>query len=128
MEHKIMTRTVSSALTSGGFLVSILITSILLGAVPIIGALFSAALYFGSPFLWLVISMKDKIEITAGIAALAVYAPYPVAGAIIGSLRPIQAPCRTAVVRNIFLRFLVFLVLILGTSICLALYAAANDS
>ena len=128
MEDRTLTKTASSTLTSLGFLLSILTTSILLGTIPVLGALFSAALFFGSPFLWLAISMQDKIEITAGIAALAVYALYPVAGAIIGSLWPIKATYGKAIAGHIFLRFLVFLSFMLSTGICFALYAAANDS
>jgi glucan phosphoethanolaminetransferase (alkaline phosphatase superfamily) len=128
MEEVALTRGKSSALTSVGFLAFMVASSIVLGLIPVVGVLVGAAMYFGSPFTWLIFSMGETSEITDSTVILGIYAPYPIVGAILGLLWPLKGTKRKRLIRQVFVRFIIFFLVLLGVGICVALYVVAHDS
>ena len=103
-------------------------TLIFLGTILPYGLLISGGIFFGSPFLWLLI----VLELVNGpfiITAVAVLAPYFLVGVLVGYLRPFS-PDQTIQrkLRIIILRFLTTVAVMWPIGISLGLWAMAHDS
>ena len=121
-------RTKSSLVMGVGFLVLFWVSLMVLSIVPLVGALFHAAILFGSPFTWVLSALGYAREAHPHLVGLAIAAPYPLAGLLIGYAWPLEISKKWSVLRAIIARFGLACLLIWAAGICLALFAAAHDS
>jgi hypothetical protein len=120
-------RVKSSALMAVGFLVLLYAVATVLALIPVVGRLTSAAI-FGSPFVLLLMALKGPGGPNAVLLGLAITAPYPLIGGLIGYYWPVDTSTKLVALRQIALRFALTFFVLVAIGFCVAFYAASVDS
>ena len=108
-----LSRASSSLLTALGAFVFFALFLLAASLVPVVNVWVQTAVFFGSPFTWLLMQFKGSLPqaVEGYLLAAALYAPYPLLGALVGYLWPIKAGTASRAVLQIALRSVVVLVI-----------------